>query len=371
MNFKIKERILRFHGDSYVAEEDAIEEMLDQKLIDCYLGTNPLGPTPKISNAYPLPSEDLMFYPEDYRRIKQAIIAYWKPVASIDKSQIQLDSGSINLLINFNRLFITPGVKVLGFQPQFTDYISAIEIEGGIYNKVDLDPVEHFKFDVNRFVAEISSQYAFIYLDNPNNPTGQIISLEDMEIIVQKAHRLEIPVIIDEAYGDFIEKSQSGLALLPKYDNVVIMKSLSKGFGLAGLRIGYMIAHPTIVDNYSKIVQPFIVNSVAQHLGVIALSDAPHMESCRATLSQVKQQIINHCSQIQVSHTTMTVPIMLLTHPNPTIDLAAEFRKYRIHVTSGEHFRNVGKNSVRFRVCLPTELPDILKAIDTIEQSGI
>ncbi len=95
-----------------------------------------------------------MFYPEDYRQIKQAIIDYWKPVADIDKSQIQLDAGSVNLLVNFNRLFISKASKVLGYQPQFTDYISLLEVEGGEYLKIDLDPASHFKFDVKRFLVE-------------------------------------------------------------------------------------------------------------------------------------------------------------------------------------------------------------------------
>jgi histidinol-phosphate aminotransferase len=369
MKFKIKEHIMKYQGESYVAGEEEMEALLDKKLIDCYLGTNPLGPSPKIAEmGYPIPPEAVKFYPEDYRKIKQAIISYWKPIADIDKSQIQLDAGSVNLLINFNRLFVTTGSKVLGFQPQFTDYISLLEVEGGKYLKIDLDPDIQFKFDVNAFLSEINSQLSFIYLDNPNNPTGQILSLKDMEEIVQKAQDLEIPVIIDEAYGDFMLKSESGLVLFNKYNNVVVMKSLSKGFGLAGLRVGYMICHKTIVQNYAKIMHPFTLNGVAQHLGVIALSDEAHMDYCRTTLNQVKKQIIDNCSRISVSHTDMNVPIMILTHPNPEVNLAEEFLKNRIKVTSGEHFQNVGKNSVRFRVCRPDELSEILKAIEEIEK---
>lgn len=370
MIFKIKDRILNYQGDSYVADEEAIEEMLDQKLIDCYLGTNPLGPSPKVlKNCYPIPQKTIMDYPEDYRGIKQAIIEYWKPVADIDKAQIQLDSGSISLLINFNRLFVSPGTKILGYQPQFTDYISLLEIEGAEYRKMDLESDTRFKFDAEKFISKISSQYTFIYLDNPNNPTGQIISLEDIEKIVQKARTFEIPVVIDEAYGDFMEKTQSGLALFNKYENIIIMRSLSKGFGLAGLRVGYMICSETIVKNYAKILDPFTLNGVAQHLGVIALNDEAYMVSCRKIISQIKKQIIDKCFRIKVSHTDRHVPIMILTHPNPEVDFAEEFRKNRIHVTSGEHFQNVGKNSVRFRVCHPNELPIILQAIEKIEKS--
>ncbi len=369
MEFKIKDRILHNRGDSYIADEEEIEEVIDQKLIDCNLGTNPLGPSPKISEkCYPIPLEAIMYYPEDYSKFKQAIIDYWKPVVDIDKSQIQLDAGSINLLININRLFITPGAKILGFQPQFTSYISSIELEGGKYIKMELDPGLNFKFDTKKFISKISNQYSLIYIDNPNNPTGQIISIEDLELIVRKAHTLDIPVIIDEAYGDFMEKSQSGLALFNKYKNVIIVRSLSKGFGLAGLRVGYMISHKTIGENYTKITVAFTLSGVAQHLGAIALSDEKHLAYCRNTLSRVKKQIIDKCSRIKVSHTDLHVPIMILTHPNPEVDLAKKFRKHRIHVTSGEHFRNVGKNSVRFRVCRPEELPIILDAIEKIEK---
>ena len=80
-----------------------------------------------------------------------------------------------------------------------------------------------------------------IYLDNPNNPTGKIIPLEEIEEVVKKAAELDIAVIVDEVYGDFMSKENSSISLINQYDNLLIVRSFSKGFGLAGLRIGYVI----------------------------------------------------------------------------------------------------------------------------------
>ena len=107
-------------------------------------------------------------------------------MANLKTSEIFLGTGSVSVLIKLNRLFIESGSKVLGYCPQFSEYENLVKLHGGIYDSIDLREEEHFKFPYKRFLKAINDSYNVIYIDNPNNPTGQVIDISIIEEITKE-----------------------------------------------------------------------------------------------------------------------------------------------------------------------------------------
>ena len=174
--------------------------------------------------------------------------------------------GSIHVIYLLNRLFIEKGDKVLGYSPQFSEYETDIKMHGATYDYVLLKKEDNFKFNEKEFIEKINPEYKVIYIDNPNNPTGQIIPLSSIENIVKEAAKYDIAVMVDEAYGEYMPKENSAVKLLNNYDNVIALKTFSKGFGLAGLRAGYAVLPEQLVSPIKKISTPYEVSEMMFNL---------------------------------------------------------------------------------------------------------
>ena len=168
----------------------------------------------------------------------------------------------MDLLFNINAMFLSPGKIVVGYSPQFSSYVDDLYYRGAKYYAFKLEQKYNFKMDIDEFIEyinRISKQISLIYIDNPNNPTGQIFTLEDIEKLAIVSKNKNAALIIDEAYGDFMLLENSSIPLVLKYDNVIVTKTMSKGLGLAGMRLGYMVAHPQIIHLWKKFFFRLIV----------------------------------------------------------------------------------------------------------------
>ena len=154
-----------------------------------------------------------------------------------------------------------------------TPYPSDVKLYEGIFDHVLLKDNDNFKFNVTKFLQRMNPEYTLIYIDNPNNPTGQIIAIEDIKQIVVSAQEYNICVVIDEAYGDFMDNSNSAINLVDDFDNLMVVRTFSKGFGLAGLRVGYMITSEYLSEIYSKVDVPFTINNIGYSAAIISMKD--------------------------------------------------------------------------------------------------
>ena len=109
------------------------------------------------------------------------------------------------------KIFIEKGINVLGYVPQFKEYMLEVMVLGGNYEPVLLDPQENFKFNLEKFLGRIKPDYSIVYIDNPNNSTGQFIDMSDIETVIKKAAKNSIIVLIDKAYGDYVDEKYSAI----------------------------------------------------------------------------------------------------------------------------------------------------------------
>lgn len=365
--FQIREHLINLEKISYI-KDDQLNQTEKNGYLDCSLGINPFGCSKLINEKTDLLRyiENINHYPNyPYAQLRKEISNYWADVADIDPNYIKLGSGSMNILSIVNKLLIDKGTRVLGYCPQFSEYIGDVLNSGGIYESVDLRIDNNYKFNVEDFIDRMNSKYQIVYIDNPNNPTGQIIALSDIIRILDKASAINQCVIIDEAYGDFMNKEESAISLIGKYPNLIVTRTFSKGFGLAGIRVGYMLSNQQIQKFYSKVEVPFTVNSIGEHFASLALHDAEFLQESINKIRTRKQLILQACKQLKVLETSLNVPIFVIMHPDENIDLKNIFFEKHILTESGDDFINLGQNAVR--IVTPVKIEGFLRAIEEIE----
>lgn len=301
--------------------------------------------------------------------VKKSIIDFWKKYTDteINYDNIVLCDGSIGALFLINKLFIENNDKVLGLAPQFPEYKMDVTMSGGIFESYKLKPENNYKFIASEFIDLINDDLKLIYLDNPNNPTGQIIPLEAIEKVLKVALDKNIVVIVDEAYGDYMNENNSAVNLVPKYENLIVTKTFSKAYGLAGLRGGYIIQNEDLTKAMKNINTPYEMSSITRVIASKVVSDHDFLEKMRKINSEMKSQLIKEYKNLNICDNGTTVSIMMVTHKNKDIDLEKEFAKLKIGVISCASFESVDKNSVRFRLPSPKYLSRIIEAFNIID----
>lgn len=364
MNLKLSSNVTGMDYKSYTNPNEIVNI---NNLIDCSLGTNPFGSavTDKATLIQLINSMEISYledYPHNHEALTKEILNYWN--VDIDsKTQIFLGGGSIDLLSKATRLFLSSGTIALGYAPQFTNFKNEVDIAGAKYDFLRLDKDSNYKFNSREFLEKIHPKYQLIYIDNPNNPTGQMIPLGEIEAIVKRASKLGICCIIDEAYGDFMKKSNSAIHLLKENANIVVLRSFSKGLGLAGIRAGYLLTSPIIGEYFERITNPFSLNSIAVRLAIHTLKDGTFMKASIQNIRESKQRILNEQKKLKILETLDSTPIMTVIHPDESVDLARLFSQQGIKVIPGREFQTLGHNSIRLRV--PRLEAELTKVIQT------
>lgn|SRR3989344_2463449 len=230
----------------------------------------------------------LSLYPE-YDQLTKMLSKY----AGCKEENICLTNGSdrgIQMLLN---LFFKAKDEVVVPSPTFSVYFSVLK-EIGVKPKMLKYKLKDkkFLFPFEETLKSLNTNCKGLLLCNPNNPLGSSISQKQIEMMIKKAKSLSIPVLIDEAYFEFSKKTS--LSLLSKYNNVIILRTFSKAFGLAGLRLGYIMAHKSIIQKVEELKLAWSVNHFAVHAGEIVLKNLPYFKNKIKRAIKIKKEFIIH-----------------------------------------------------------------------------
>ena len=333
--------------------EKSYEEEFEPKenILDCALGRNSFGTSGRVTeSAKHYDWSNLWQHPDtSYKDLKQEICKFWSDCADLKVANVKVANGSCVVISRFNKLFIEAGVKVLGYVPQWPAYMFEVEVLGGNYEAVPLDPQEDFKFNPDKLLSEIKPDCCIVYIDNPNNPTGQLISLSDIETIVREAAKKDTIVMVDEAYGDYVEEKHSAVNLINKYKNLVVTRTFTKGYGIGQDRVGYAILSTELGEYYSRIELPFSVSTMGAFLAREALLDQDFILNLRQQVKVKKAKLTKELSKrgYFIGETCPSCPIFILGHKNKDVDLEEDLLSKGILTMSGNSFVNLGKNYVR------------------------
>lgn len=227
---------------------------------------NPYGCSPKAKEAlanYPF----YHLYPDpEQRELRKALADY----TGVSEEHIVAGNGSDEIIDLILRLFLEPGKKVIDLVPTFSIYSFSTRIYGG--EVIEIEREKDFSVDIKKVIKAIDNRTKLIFIASPNNPTGNIMPLEDIEEIAKR----DLIVVVDEAYYEFC--GVTALPLMDKYKNIIVIRSFSKWAGLAGLRIGYGIFPVEIAELILKIKPPYNVNRAAQVAVIESLKDLSYLQ---------------------------------------------------------------------------------------------
>ncbi|WNY27868.1 Histidinol-phosphate aminotransferase [Methanimicrococcus stummii] len=308
---------------------------------------NPLGPSEKVIATIQKEAENASLYPTaDVSNLRRALTAYTGfPIENIVASGPGMDS----LIDALNKLFIGAGDEVIVPVPTFTYYgISAASL-GGVCVDVNLKP--DYSLDVDSILNAVTEKTKIIWLCSPNNPTGNIIAAGDVRKLAENTKSI---IFIDEAYVEF-SNAGSLSNLVKEYENIVIGRTFSKAFGLAGMRLGYVIAPDWIASALLRVLPPFAVSILAEAAAIAAIEDIEYLESGVAMVKEEREKLIDAISKNTPYKVYPSEGNFIIADVSPKTSKEAvdEFLRNGILIRSCDSFQNIGKNTVRITVGTP------------------
>lgn len=257
---------------------------------------NPLGTNPSLINLLHSSLKQLFRYPDGNGFILKQALA--KQLA-INTDMLTLGNGSSDLLEIIARTFVSAESSVVFSQYTFAIYPLVTQAIGA---KALVVPAVQWGHDLVAMQTAIREDTRLIFVANPNNPTGTWVNKAQLIAFLEQVPSDKI-VVLDEAYFEYVENPDypNGLTLLEKYPNLIVTRTFSKVYGLAGLRVGYAISHPQIANLLNRTRQPFNVNNLALEAATLALADNQYLEKSVISNRWGMQQLVEAFQQMKLS----------------------------------------------------------------------
>jgi histidinol-phosphate aminotransferase len=238
---------------------------------------NPLGPSPLVIAAVQAELSRIHRYPEaDAASLRQSLAEHLR----VSEEEVVVGNGASDLLEQLVRTVCSGGERAVFAEPSFVVYRLACLAHGVPFTEVALDGYVH---DLSAMARAVSPGTGLVFIANPNNPTGTYVGRKALSAFLASVPR-EVTVVLDEAYGEYADAPDfpDGLELRRDHPNTVVVRTFSKVYGLAGLRLGYAVMARELAESLHRLRAPFTVSSVARAAGLAALKDREHVERSRA-----------------------------------------------------------------------------------------
>lgn len=286
---------------------------------------NPLGPSPKAQKAINKASLNMQMYPDgNCTKLKQklAILYGLKP------ENLIIGNGSDEILLFIASAYLNSKDKVALSKTTFSEYEFSAQLFGATPIFV---PLKNNKYDLDGFRKALSRKPKVVYLCNPNNPTGTFFNEAELTVFLKAVPKTTL-VVIDEAYNEYVRNTAypDTLQLQEKYSNLLILRTFSKIYGLAGLRIGYGIGDKEIIATLNKTREPFNVNYIAQVTALAALDDEGFLARSLENNEDGKKYLYQNFSKLGLPFTKSEANFIYIDLPLPAKDIFQRLLKERI-----------------------------------------
>ncbi len=319
---------------------------------------NPLGPSPKATAAIKKAVEGLNRYPDGSGfHLSQALAKKYE----VDSSRIVLGNGSNELIELAVRTFVQPGDEVISAEPSFVVYRMITQAAGGMNVIV---PCKDMRHDLDAMADRITQKTKIVFIANPNNPTGTMNTKAEMDRFMERVPD-HVIVAVDEAYFEYVTHADypDSVDYLKAGKDVLALRTFSKIYGLAGLRIGYGITTAGIAELMNKVRQPFNTNSLAQVGALAALADRKHVEKTIAINNEGKQYLYQSFQQLGVSYIPTETNFILFETRLDGREL------YDALLKQGVIIRPMGGKRLRVTIGLPEENKRFVAELEKIVKS--
>ncbi|NYT57378.1 histidinol-phosphate transaminase [Alcaligenaceae bacterium] len=279
-------------------EELAREFKLDPTaIVKLASNENPLGLPASAQRAMTAAITGLGRYPDPNGfELKAALAAHYH----VPAEWITLGNGSNDLLELASLALLSPGSASVYAQHAFTVYKLATQARGARHIMV---PARDYGHDLDAMFDAIDLDTRLVFIANPNNPTGTFLLAADMAAFLARVHERHgnrVTVLLDEAYNEYLdpELRVDSARWVEQYSNLIVSRTFSKAYGLAGLRVGFAMAQPRLTDLLNRVRQPFNVNSLAQAAAIAALGDAQFLQQSYELNRRGKQALVQGCTRL-------------------------------------------------------------------------
>jgi histidinol-phosphate aminotransferase len=325
---------------------------------------NPLGPSPLAVRAVveSLKTEELKFsiYPweRNAETLREAIAEY----ADVSAEKIVIGAGIDGVMDTLVKIFVDKDDEAVIPTPTFSLYESLVQMAGAKPVYLPRIKEDDYAIPAADIIAASTKKTKMIFLASPNNPSGNRLTGDDVRTLAESVP--SALVVIDEAYVEFAEKSS--VKVVDEYENVVVLRTFSKAFGLAGLRVGYGIVPEWVVSNYRKVSLPFTVNNVALIAAVAALQDKEHL---RRSVELVKDGRSYLSEQLRGSFRVYPSEanfVLVDVTPQTSAEVCKALERKRITVRDCASFRGAGNSLIRISVGTPEQNEKVVGALQSL-----
>ncbi len=342
-------------------EELRRELGLKGEIIKLASNENPLGPSPQALEAIIKTAPTVNRYPDGAAfELREAL----KETLGLSPREVVIGNGSNEIIDFLIRAFVSEEEEIIISRPTFLMYERFVRVAGG---KAISVPLKEMRHDLGGILRAVTSKTKIIFLDNPNNPTGTALKIGELESFLADLP-LNVLLVLDEAYFEFVRDQEvvSGLSFFRDDERIIVLRTFSKAYGLAGLRIGYGVMAPKIATILEKIRQPFNTNLMAQVAATATLKD-------RNYLSRVQRIIWEGVDFLNRE----LVALGLLPYPTQTNFILVDLRRparpvYEALLHRGVIVRPMDsygfENCIRITVGLPEENQRLVKELREILQ---
>ncbi|NIA19751.1 MAG: threonine-phosphate decarboxylase [Xanthomonadaceae bacterium] len=292
MAIMVMEKQLPIHGGTVFQTARELGVSVEE-ILDFSANINPLGMPVRAWEALGKALDQLQHYPEMYA---DSLVKRIALLGNQPESRILAGNGSTELIYLLVRVLKPKSALIVA--PAFTEYQRAVKVYGG---KLDF----YHTLDENNFVPEtdllikaLEKRPDILFMGNPNNPTGSLLRPEELHPLLDAARQSGTICIIDEAFIDFVDKPVSVDFLVGEFKNLVVLRSLTKIFSLAGLRCGYLLASSVLVERLRYHQEPWNVNSLAIAAAKEALADQQFQEDTRCFIARERDFLLQHLERI-------------------------------------------------------------------------
>jgi histidinol-phosphate aminotransferase len=367
MHMNIKRSVRGYVRDTYINSKATLNPSLHP--INCAMGSSQWGMSAMADEAHrAFSASDLTNYCDPFHEhLVDKIYARFQ--VSREQVSLFLGHGSFNLADRLMHKFISPEIMI-GAGPQFNEIPSEFVAAGGAYVPVAFG---EYEFPTAAIKEMIGVKTSIVYIDNPNNPTGRLVSLDTITEIAETAMQSGTLVLVDEAYGDFVDDSCSAVHLVPAFENIIVIRSFSKALGLAAARVGYMFMPRQLAMYYRNLDVPFEPSLHSALLASATLEDPLFIEHVRKSAARSKQALIPVLEQQGLS--------VLPTHPQTSIlsvrlngsNVVDAFASISVSVEPGSAFKQTNDtwddSYCRIRIPHEENLTELIDRIKTLKLS--
>ena len=339
--------------------EETKRELKLKEVIKLASNENPLGPSRRAISAIRKSLNSLNRYPDSqgfYLKRKLARFLNLKPAS------ILLGNGSDELIDIIIKTFVEEDENIVTADITFVEYEIIARVIG---RRVLTVPLKYFKYDVQTIKKRINERTKLVFIANPNNPTGTYVSKLEVSDLLRSLPRGAL-LVLDEAYDTFIdvEDFPNSLSFVKDEKNVIVLKTFSKAYGLAGLRIGYAVTRPDLAAYMERARQPFNVNSLAQIAAIAALDDKKFLAQTRKVTLEGKQYLYGRLSELGIAYVPSVANFILVDVGRDGLQVFKEMLRYGVIVRDMKQYGL--KNFIRVTIGTKKENEKFIKILKKV-----